>query len=93
MQYVGQTGGKLSLRMNGHRSDINLYPSKCTLINTHFNTNNHSISDFSFTPIEKLSNNNEHHRLIRETFWIHELQTKTPRGLNDSILFNVNILS
>lgn len=89
MQYVGQTSQSVSRRMNSHRFDIsNFYdPSFSTTVATHFNLQGHSIDDFSFMPIEIVSNNSD--RLCKETYWIHKLQTLQPSGLNAKALYNI----
>ena len=58
MQYVGQTNQQVSKRMNGHRFDINNYDSQgyATNVALHFNSDSHSIKDFSFLPIDVVSN-------------------------------------
>ena len=53
-QYVGQTNQQVSKRMNSHRFDINNYDSEgyATNVALHFNSDSHSIADFSFLPID-----------------------------------------
>jgi len=89
MQYVGQTKQKLSERMNRHRYDIlNTQPIEFgTSVAQHFNENGHSIADFSFMPIDRVSG--DMNRLIKETVWIHSLDTLTPSGLNRESLFTI----
>ena len=79
----------VSRRMNSHKFDISNFsnPAFSTLVAGHFNLRNHSISDFSFMPIDVV--NNQIDRLCKETFWIHKLQTLHPNGLNSKALFNV----
>ena len=74
-QYVGQTKQPVSKRMNSHRFDINNFsdPAFSTYVATHFNSDNHTIQDFSFMPIDVKINDID--RLCRETFWIHKLKT------------------
>jgi Reverse transcriptase (RNA-dependent DNA polymerase)/GIY-YIG catalytic domain len=88
-QYVGQTRQKVSQRMNSHKFDIKNFtdPSFATSIAVHFNNENHCFDDFSFLPIEIISDNME--RLLRETFWIHKLETLYPKGLNTNSLYKV----
>ena len=45
--------------MNSHRFDINNFddPSFFPLVATYFNSDNHSMSDFSFMPIDVIDNN------------------------------------
>ena len=54
MHYVGQTKQKVSKRMNSHRFDINNYDCESYASNValHFNSDSHSIADFSFLPID-----------------------------------------
>ena len=89
MQYVGQTSQQVSKRMNSHRFDINSFinPAFTTHIAAHFNRDNHKLQDFSFMPIDKVDNNME--RLLKETYWIHKLDTVFPKGLNSKILYPV----
>ena len=82
MQYVGQTNQQVSKRMNSHRIDINNYDSQgySTNLALHFNSDSHSITDFSFLPIDVVSN--EMARRCKETYWIHKLDTLHPKGMN-----------
>ena len=54
---------------------------------THFNSDSHSIADFSFLPIDVV--NDEMTRLCKETYWIHKLDTLYPKGMNSKLLYNV----
>ena len=89
MQYVGQTNQQVSKRMNSHRFDINNYDSQGYASNaaSHFNLDSHSITDFSFLPIDVVSNKMT--RLCKETYWIHKLDTLHPKGMNSKLLYNV----
>ena len=89
MQYVGQTNQQVSKRMNSHRFDINNYDSQgyASNVASHFNLDSHSITDFSFLPIDVVSN--EMTRLCKETYWIHKLDTLHPKGMNSKLLYNV----
>jgi isocitrate lyase len=89
MQYVGQTRQQVSKRMNSHKFDINNFsdPIYASGVATHFNSADHDINDFSFLPIDIVSNDMD--RLLRETSWIHRLNTVYPSGMNTSVLFNV----
>ena len=44
----------------------------------------HAIEEFSFMPIDYVSDNMD--RLLKETFWIHKLDTLHPKGLNATVL-------
>ena len=67
-QHVGQTHQKCANRINNHRFDIVHFPDMLTNVSEHFNSPGHNIQDFSFMPIEKVSNNWK--RLLKETSWI-----------------------
>ena len=87
IQYVGETSQKLNLRMNNHRTAIR--KEKNTLIVEHFMDNGGcDISHLIVQPIEQISctsTDAKSLRLARETFWIKELRTLTPYGLNDRL--------
>ena len=87
MQYIGQTHQLVSNRMKSHKFDIRNMsdPSFSTNVAIHFNPNEHSIEDFSFMPIDNVSNNMK--RLLKEGYWIHKLHTLYPRGLNAKVLY------
>jgi hypothetical protein len=89
MQYVGQTKQQVSKRMNSHRFDIKNFsdPVYASGVATHFNTTDHSVEDFSFLPIDIVDNDMD--RLVRETSWIHRLDTVFPSGMNTSVLFKL----
>ena len=84
-QYVGQTQKKCSVRMNSHRFDIKHHPDSYTNVSEHFNSSDHSINDFSFMPIDSVSNNWQ--RLLKETKWMYLLGTISPNGMNSKVLF------
>jgi len=89
IQYVGETKQKLSIRMNNHRTAIR--GQKNTILTEHFREEggcciNHCIVQ----PIEKIDDSGtnkdqKRRRLEREAFWIKELRTLTPYGLNDRL--------
>jgi hypothetical protein len=89
LQYVGQTSQQVSKRMNSHRFDVNNFtdPAFSSLVASHFNSNKHSLSNFSFMPIDIVRNTVN--RLCKETFWIHRLKTLHPDGLNSKVLFDI----
>ena len=86
IQYVGETGQKLSRRTGQHRRSIEKYgSSSCRLINEHFTTENCKDKKFSVQIIEILKDNGAQSTKIRrerEKFWIKELHTLSPYGLN-----------
>ena len=81
VQYAGETVNALHIRMNGHRSDITTKKLDKP-VSAHFNQPDHSLKDMSVMGIEKIHVNNTDRRKLRERFWIFELRTLTPEGLN-----------
>ena len=83
MQYVGETENALHIRMNGHRSDITTKKLDKPVA-AHFNQPDHSLEDLRVMGIEKIEdhNNSKKRRKLRERYWIFELRTLTPEGLN-----------
>ncbi|KAI8495640.1 hypothetical protein Bbelb_266120 [Branchiostoma belcheri] len=91
VQYVGETKQTLANRLNGHRSAINTCTKKDTPVSAHFNQTHHSMGDLEILGIEKLCyTGNEdltrQRRLQRESYWIHQLRTLHPDGLNQESL-------
>jgi hypothetical protein len=85
LDYVGQTGMALSERFSDHRSRIKL--KKDTPVSNHFNLNHDISRDLTIQPIEQLVDHNDrkinlHQRLIREHWWIKEIQSSHPKGIN-----------
>ena len=85
IQCVGQTQQKCSQGMNKHKFDIKHFPDIITTDSDHFNSPRHSIKDFSFMPIDKVTGNWK--RLMKETSWMHRLGTVCPVGLNSKIMY------
>ena len=87
VQYVGQTHQLVPKRMNSHKFDIRSIcdPSFSSNVAIHFNSAEHSMDDFSFMPIDVVHNNMD--RLLKETYWIHRLDTLCPNGLNAKSLY------
>src|SRR5580704_10857751 len=84
IQYVGETVNELRFRMNAHRQSIRDH--KETLVAMHFN-GACSLEHLSVQPIEIISGNGRGERPIkqrklREAFWMKELRTVYPYGLN-----------
>jgi uncharacterized protein (UPF0297 family) len=85
-QYVGETKCPLRWRATRHLSDIRL--EEDTHVSEHFNLPDHLVlRDFEIMPIEQppLSDTAEEtdkQRKLRESFWIKELETQWPRGIN-----------
>ena len=82
-QYVGESVQPFNKRMNGHRSDL----TKKTLlpVSQHFVSPGHSLEDFGRSKIYIIDHNpswKENQRQKKESFWIRELQTLHPEGIN-----------
>ena len=89
IQYTGKTEQSLRSRVNGHRDSIRRSKK---LIGQHFSTKDHSEKDFSIQIIDKLyaqqgenDKDFENRLLIREKYWMLELGTVYPYGLNDNV--------
>ena len=80
VQYVGETKNSLRKRFYLHRSNIN--ENTGTHVTSHFNEDDHSLSDLRCSMIEKVYSNTTDQRLKREKFWIKILQTVFLSGLN-----------
>ena len=92
VQYIGKSETKFNIRLNNHRNDA-YHPSNDTIpackhfSNDQVDFNRHA----GFTIIEQIKNNNkssEQKRVIlmrRENFWITNLETLQPNGLNKEL--------
>ncbi len=81
MQYVGETVNALHISLNGHRSDVKTKKLDKPVA-VHFDQSDHSIEDLEAMGIEKIHNNDPGRRKLRESYWIFELESLTPQGLN-----------
>lgn len=80
LQYVGKTSQTLRMCMNNHRHNIRYSVSRHAAVR-------HAckIEDFTITPVEQIHKNNRSIAKTlsqREMFWIYQLNTLTPYGLN-----------
>ena len=89
-QYVGETKRKVSERLSGHRSSIKKQAN--AFIARHFNLPGHTMDDIKIQPIEHITQRPGEteqditiRRLDREWFWMLELRTMYPYGLNDCL--------
>ena len=86
LQYVGESVQPFNKRMNGHRSDL----TKKTLlpVSQHFVSPGNSLDDIGRSKIYIIDHNpswKENQRQKRESFWIRELQTLHPEGINNKV--------
>ena len=98
LQYVGESSQNLNERFNWHNSCFR-NPSKysfCDILNTHFHKGKCKDSTYTVSIIEKLEGSGQTAsgamdpkytpaRKARELFWIKELRTAFPYGLNHRI--------
>ena len=89
--YVGETSQLLRCRINQHRASIRR-ANHTTLVAKHFASPGHSLDDLEIMPIEQVTpkpqesqTSLDRRRRSREEFWIRELGTLDPYGLNDKI--------
>ena len=89
VQYVGETGGWYSRRNNSHRSKMRCVKSRLLIYkHSHLDEDGsqrrNSLNDFIIQPIEVLAKNTKAaDRIAKEEWWMKELKTLYPYGLND----------
>ena len=81
MQYVGETQNALHIRLNGHRNDMK-HKRVDKPVAAHFNRPGHSLADLTIMVLELMRSHNPDLRKKRESYWIYQLQSLHPRGLN-----------
>ena len=79
MQYVGMTTRALYIRFGEHMCDIRNQRTWKS-VPEHFNQHGHSMEDFSIMIIDQEDDVKTLRK--RERYWINELSTKAPDGLN-----------
>ena len=95
IQYVGETQRRLADRLHGHLSDIRLYKDRP--VANHFNDEcwpheqNLMIYPIEFIPDQGSVLKNKAQRLKREAYWIRQLDTQQPHGLNLKLPEKCNI--
>ena len=103
VQYVGQTGQALSKRFSGHRSKIKNCDSGSNnmIFSKHFSEGDCKGKEYEVQVVEKLNGNgrlmngkidenDRRYREKREEFWIKELKTVFPYGLNNRLHKNLD---
>ena len=78
MQYVGMTRKALYECFNEHMSAIRR--KTMTSVAAHFNLPGHSMEDLTIMIIDQ--DNDVETLKIQEKYWINELRTKAPDGIN-----------
>ena len=84
-QYVGETKREFKVRIKEHLADIKHH--RDTPVARHVHTHQPSAQGISYQVLEILPQNPDNpettpKRRIREMFWIHQLRTMHPHGLN-----------
>ena len=103
IQYVGQTGQALCKRFSGHRSKIKncTNGSNNMIFSRHFSEGDCKNKEYEVQIIEKLNGNgrllngkidenDRRYREKREEFWIKEMKTVFPYGLNNRLHKNLD---
>ena len=79
-QYIGETKTTLKERFYKHRETIDRHMG--THITDHFNLPGHSKADMRCVPIELNKTGSHNYRKRREKFFMQQLETIWPSGLN-----------
>ena len=89
VQYVGSTATQFKVRFRNHKSDLIHNKGRCELA-VHFNSNPHMINNIRFIIIEKIHSTNNVDIILtkREAYWMSQLCTVHPYGLNKRKEFN-----
>ena len=87
VQYVGETKQMVRSRLNQHRSSVRLNKIG-THLAKHFrpgpsNVLGCCLDDMTIQPLEYVGAGDKRTRVIREDYWIKELRTMYPYGLNE----------
>ena len=90
--YVGKTKRELRVRITEHKSRIRNHDAKSPVAR-HFNEAGHDVCSLRFQGIElvqplRRGGDRDRRLLQREAYWIHRLQTESPRGLNEELLLS-----
>ena len=83
IQYTGSTSTQFKVRFRNHKSSMLTNKKTCELA-VHYNKTPHNLKDFTFLPIEQIYQTNDNNKalLLREAYWMAQLQTLHPYGLN-----------
>ena len=81
LQYVGETETEFNIRLNNHRSFYT--KGRNCPITRHLLRTGHTFDNITFQIIEVNQNWDSERRKQRERFWMHQLRTLGPDGLNE----------
>ena len=81
VQYAGESENALHVRLTGQRSDIN-HNQIDRPVTKHFSQPDHSIHDLTIMVIEKIHQDDSHHKKRKESHWIELLWSLTSNGSN-----------
>ena len=89
VQYVGSTATPFKVRFRNHKSDLINNKSRCELA-VHFNSKPHNLEHIRFIIIEKIRSTSNVDTILtkREAYWMAQLCTMHPHGLNKRKEFN-----
>ena len=89
VQYVGSTATPFKVRFRNHKSDMKNNRSRCELA-VHFNSKAHRLEQIRFMVIEQILNVSNLPQILtkREAYWMAQLCTSHPHGLNKRKEFN-----
>ena len=82
MQYVGETKNALHKYLNRLRSGIRRRTRTRKPVPAHFKLPRHSMEDLTIMIIEKVATNDDQTRRTRQRYWINELRSMAPGGIN-----------
>ena len=80
-QYAGETQNPLHIRLNGHRNNIT-YRQTEKPVTGHFNSPGHSLDDLRIAFLEVMRSFDESLRRRLEGYWIKQLRSLHPEGMN-----------
>ena len=84
--YVGQSSQKLNMRFNGHRSDVNVKPKSCELVQHFHGSHERDIEkDLKAYILQDNVIGSRQKKEFYEDRWITRLDLKSPHGMNTNL--------
>ena len=84
LQYVGETGQPLHLRVNGHQNGITHQKTKESPVVEHFNSRVHEESDMAVMAIE-LTESHDMSTENTRSRWTRTLESSSPSAMNTRV--------